>query len=397
MFSKRIIFIVESTFNLRDFKRFGIEILMNRGFCVEIWDLTSILNSKYWQNYIVPDPISIPNYRIFNSKKEALGALIHLDSRKDSVITIFNPKREAVFVFNYLEKNRINFGFLVLGAVPFNRMHFSHLDRLKNIICRPSHLTKKIFHRLINLSVKKYRANFFIIGGNTDKIKAKQSLHYCETSKLVSTHSFDYDNFLEEKQTTIDLINGEKYIVMLDEYNLFHPDNVQSGMPVNPKTYYKDLNNFFSNIEFFFGMPVIIAEHPRSESEKMKNSYGGRKRVNGKTLQLIMNAELVLAHASTALNYAVLCKKPVVFLTSSDYSFNYRNSINSFARTLSKIPIDVTDPSNILESFLEIDDKAYVRYKDLFIKSPNTEEKFVWEIFADFLYSEESIRKIDLD
>ena len=399
MMPKRIIFIVESTFNKRDFKRFGIEILMGRGFCVEIWDLTPFLNSNYYRNYRVPDPISISNYRIFSTKKEALRGLLDLDSKKDTVITMFNPKRKTVFVFNHLEKNKINFGFLVLGAIPSNRLRLSTLKRIKNQIMRPKYLIKNIFQRLMNLSIKKYVANFFIVGSDTDKIKAKQSGNYIETSKIVSAHTLDYDVYLEGKQTTAttNLITEEKYAVMLDEYNLYHPDNLQSGMPVNPKTYYKDLNKFFKSIEHFFGMPVIIAEHPRSNSEKMKNSYGGRKRVNGKTIQLIKNAELVLAHASTALNYAVLYNKPVVFLTSSDYSVNYRNSVNSFAKALSKTPIDVANPTNILTNYLEINDEAYKKYIDLFIKSSNTPQKFLWDIFADFIGNEESNRNQFID
>ena len=94
-------------------------------------------------------------------------------------------------------------------------------------------------------------------------------------------------------------------------------------------------------------------------------------------------------------DFAVLYKKPVVFLSSSDYSVNYKNSVHSFAKVLSKTPVDVSNPTNILTSFLEINDEAYKRYIDLFIKSPNTPQKFLWEIFADFIDSEESKRNPD--
>jgi hypothetical protein len=395
MIPKRIIFIVESTFNKRDFKRFGVEILMGRGFCVEIWDFTPFLNSNYYRNYTVPDQINFSSHRTFNTKKKAFNALFELDSKKDNVITVFNTNRKTVFVFNYLKKNEINFGLLVLGAIPSNRLRLPVFQKIKNIISRPKYSIKNIYQRLINFLIKKHIANFIIVGGDADKIKAIQSVNYNETSKLVSAHTFDYDDYLKEKQTTTNLINGEKYAVMLDEYNLYHPDNLLVGISVNPKTYYKDLNKFFTNIEHFFGMPVIIAEHPRSNSEKMKNSYGGRKRVFGKTIQLVKNAELVLAHSSTSLNYAVLYNKPVVFLSSSDYSVNYKNSVHSFAKVLSKTPVDVSNPTNILTSFLEINDEAYKRYIDLFIKSPNTPQKFLWEIFADFIDSEESKRNPD--
>jgi len=38
---KRIIFLVEMKFNFRDYQRFGIEILQQNGFSVEVWDMTN--------------------------------------------------------------------------------------------------------------------------------------------------------------------------------------------------------------------------------------------------------------------------------------------------------------------------------------------------------------------
>ena len=61
-----------------------------------------------------------------------------------------------------------------------------------------------------------------------------------------------------------------------------------------------------------------------------------------KTIHLIKNAEMVLTHASTALNFGVLYNKPIIFLTSNDYSITYKNSINFAAKALLKSPIDVS-------------------------------------------------------
>ena len=386
--TNRIIFIVETTFNKRDYKRFGVEILMDRGFCVEIWDFTPFNNLVYFKNYKVPDPILSSNFKTFYYKNEAFNALLELNNKKDIVIPFFNPKKNNEFLFDFLVKNSINFGFLLLGAIPSNSLQFSIVQKIKNNISNLKYSIKNIYQQLLDFSNKKYLANFFIVGGDADILKAYQSKSYSNSSKIISAHSFDFDVYLEEKKKQTKSIIKTEYIVMLDEYNLYHPDNLQTGMPVNNKTYYNDLNNFFEYLEQYFKINIVIAAHPRSHSKKMKNSYPGRKIFYGKTIQLIKNAKIVLAHASTALNFAILYRKPIFFLTSSDYSFNYKNSILKFSKSLSKTPIDVSSPENYKIDSLEINQDYYNNYIKLYIKSPNSPINFIWNIFGDFIKNE---------
>tara|TARA_B110000977_G_C11048323_1_gene481397 strand:- start:221 stop:1414 length:1194 start_codon:yes stop_codon:yes gene_type:complete len=390
MKSKRIIFIVETTFNKRDYKRYGVETLTSRGLYVEIWDFSYFLNSNYCKNYTVPDPISVSSCRIFNNKKEVLSVLLELDNKKDTIFSLFTVKRKTKFIFNYFVNNAINFGFLSLGVIPSIQFRLSILQRIKNNIKKPKYLFKIFYERLLNYSRKRYFANFFIVGGDVAKIKAKQSKYYNEKSIIINAHAFDYDLYLEEKKSVTKRILEGKYAVMLDEYNLYHPDNLISGSTVNPKTYYRDLNNFFKYLEDYYGIDIVIAAHPRSHSEKLENSYGGRKKVYGKTIHLIKNSEMVLTHASTALNFGVLYNKPIIFLTSNDYSITYKNSINFAAKALLKSPIDVSTAKFSKTNYLEINEESYKLFIKLFIKSPNTAEISLWNIFANFIESKEN-------
>ena len=54
---KKIIYFIESTFCQRDFERFGIEIMKDNGFCVEIWDFTPFISPETYNTIEVPDPI----------------------------------------------------------------------------------------------------------------------------------------------------------------------------------------------------------------------------------------------------------------------------------------------------------------------------------------------------
>ena len=387
MKSKRIIFIVETTFNKRDYKRFGVETLISRGLYVEIWDFSYFLNPNYIKNYTVPDPISETSFRKFNNKKEVSNVLLELDNKKDTIIAKFNVKRKTEFIFNYLVNNAVNFGFLSLGTIPSTQSRLSFFQRIKNNINRPKYLINNFYERLLKVSRKRYFANFFVVGGNVAKINAKQSEYFNEKSIIINAHAFDYDLYLEEEKLITNRILKGRYAVMLDEYNLYHPDNLVSGSTVNPKTYYRDLNNFFKYLEDYYKIDIVIAAHPRSHREKLENSYGGRKKVYGKTRQLIKNAEMVLTHSSTALNFAVLYYKPIIFLTSIDYSLTYKNSINWAAKALQKIPIDVSKAKFSKPNYLEINDESYKLFIELFIKSPNTLEISLWNTFANFIES----------
>ena len=53
----KIFFFVESTFNQRDYNRFGFEILKSHGYEVHVWDFSPLLVKKAYKQYKAPDPI----------------------------------------------------------------------------------------------------------------------------------------------------------------------------------------------------------------------------------------------------------------------------------------------------------------------------------------------------
>ncbi len=66
----RIIFIVEIRFNLRNYRRFGIELLKQNGFKVEVWDATPILNPKLFRDYVPPDIFEYNELVLFTKAEE---------------------------------------------------------------------------------------------------------------------------------------------------------------------------------------------------------------------------------------------------------------------------------------------------------------------------------------
>lgn len=383
----KIVFLVRSTFNKRNYDRYGVSILLGKGFNVEVWDLTPFLKPTHYKNYIPPDTINYKNHSIIHNKKEIMKLLWGL-AKNDYVVSMFSGvDRGNYFIFKYLTANSICFGFENSGTIPISIMRstITVTQKIRKHIRKPHILVGNLFNRFANSLYKIHPANFFIIGGSATMQIVKNMPSYGKKTDIINAHAFDYDLFLEEEKSFTETYKGVDYAVMLDQYNPYHVDNIDSGAAVDVNTYYTDLNNYFEIIEQNLGFDVVIAAHPSSHYENMENPFGGRKIIFGKTMKLVKNSKLVLTHSSTSVNFAILYKKPLLILTSSDYSIRYKWQINALAKSLSKIPVNIINCRNIPDGCLEIDKNSYEEFFELYIKSPGTPEKYLWEIFVDYI------------
>lgn len=121
-----------------------------------------------------------------------------------------------------------------------------------------------------------------------------------------------------ERNRQIPINTTDNYIVFLDQYLPYHSDCVLSNeKSLSPLEYYTSLNSFFSCVEAFWGIPVVIAAHPSANKYREKNPFAGRKIYYDQTAELVKASTLVLAHYTTAISYVVINKKPMILLTSN--------------------------------------------------------------------------------
>ena len=86
-----------------------------------------------------------------------------------------------------------------------------------------------------------------------------------------------------------------------------------------PKKYYKSLKKFFDLIEQNLNTKVIIATHPRSNYKNLNSFFGKRKTINyKKTNDFISRSLAVISYTSTAMNFAIIHNKPIIFYTSDE-------------------------------------------------------------------------------
>jgi hypothetical protein len=130
---------------------------------------------------------------------------------------------------------------------------------------------------------------------------------------------------------------------------------------------------------------VVIAAHPRANYDE--SLFEGRAIYRLATAELVRDTEFVLAHTSTAMSYAVLNGKPLVFIYTAGMAEAYEKwfirELRCFADYLDAPVYNVDEVREGREVALRPANRPrYERYKYNFLTSPLSEntptEEIVW-------------------
>lgn len=384
---KRIIFLTQSPFNLRDYNRFGIQLLEQNGFKVEVWDITELVYPQVVASYV---PVDLFDYesRITFCNKQELSVKLGLLSSDDFIMNMVSYNDKSLWVFRSLSKSPAEYGVFMANTSP------ASLQQKKRFIYYAKKILKDPFpnwERLVKCFFPKIPFSWFNIKPARLILAGGEHCLHCRYTadshtEIVWAHSLDYDFYLREKGL---LCQERPIAVFIDEYFPFHSDFIYARIssPILADTYYPMLNRFFSLIENQLNIKVVIAAHPRSDYGKHPDYFQGRTCVRGQTAKLIKESVVVVAHHGTALNYANLFHKPVIFLTSKEFENNRQGDfVKETARWFGKIPF-VADSGKPIDwnSELKVDDEFYNRYHRAYIKTENSEDLPFWQIFSNRL------------
>jgi len=397
---KKVIYFVFAPFCQRDYKRFGIEIMNNNGFLVEVWDFTPIIYPEAFQAVKPIDSIDISKhnyYKIYLRKTEAKQAIANL--KKDTIIISIAPgySFKTYFIYKELSKTNIPYCFFCSNAIPtYTKIKelYSGINKrsIDYFYCKLNSINLQRISEFIFKNISHYylpiKFSKFIFAGGSQSI-LNYNIPRSVDTKIVWCHTLDYDLYLDNiKAGFKKKLKSEKYVLFIDGYVPFHPDyffrNVKP--PTTPEIYYPILCNFFKYVEEKTGLKVIIAAHPRSKYEEHPDYFGGREVIRGKTRDLIRGCEFVLTHYSTSLNFAVLYKKPVIFITTNDLERSTidANYIYSYSWELKRTAYNIEQSYDIdWNKELIINQKIYNNYKEKYIKKNGSKEEYFWQIAAD--------------
>ncbi len=384
----RIIFLIENRFYSRDYQRFGIELLRNNGFCVEIWELWPILYPELLQSRNAQDMFYDEGLVGFNAKTDAYVRLSILSDR-DFVINLVSYNHGNLWVYKALSKSGADYAVMYANSLPMPAVNNKSLFKI---------LEENIRYLASFRRVNRWKSLYMNLPSWFNNIKSPRLIlaggdrcidnryPFDKNTEILNGHSFDYDLYLKYKDTPV---TERPIAVFLDEFLPFHPDYVFMGNKAfsAAEAYFPSLNGFFDLVEKETGLEVVIAAHPKSDYENRPDCFNGRRCIKGKTLDLVREAKLVLAHASTSLNIANLFYKPVIFITSLDLDKSYAGVyISEIAKWFGKKPININNDYQIdWDAELMCNKEKYEAYRKAYIKSSGSEVLPLWQIVANEL------------
>jgi hypothetical protein len=368
----------------RDMVRMGIEVLEKK-FDVHILDCTAWLMPEALATRVKTSLSRNNLYRV-NSLREFKAKIVN--ERKGYAIDYIGQfSIQAVLLFNELKKNGFKLIVLDSGATPTSELKVSFrtiIERLVRVF-RFTVLRQHINARMINLLLKilpDQKPDYALVAGDA----WKKNQRFISAHMKIPAHSFDYETYLQVKK--------EKprwdfdYAVYLDENITGHEDNYEIGLnhPATSKHYYPAFNKFMEEFEKTSGLKVMIAAYPsciRSECEKR---FNGRQVFFGETASLIRNAKLVFAHGTTSISFAVLWRRPLVFLTSNEIERSwYQPSIEIRRKILSATIVNIDNNDSVIDmkKWVNLKDGLYKRYEETYLRSKESSELSLWDIFSN--------------
>lgn len=379
---KEIIYIVNYPLSELSFKREGIQNWINHGWHVKIFDITRLIYPKFWNN-IKKDKFYV------NFKRVTIFKNI-----KDILFIINNFQEKVLFVDNigwsdHERKIRATaraHGLILsisAGTIPKPKNSKSYIKLLRLIIYNPLAFIGKLFgfyKTLVkNYYIKKNYSDFLVVSGRKSLLGVNK-----KKTKIIKAHNYDYDVFLQKSQ--IKSKKKSNSLVFLDENTPYY---LRSGLKSykSSKKYFKTINFGLSQIAKSLKLKIKIAVHPKSDHAVNLNKYKYPIFKN-KTFELIRNADVVVAHSSTSVQWAIIMKKPILFLISEEIPNT--KLIDSYASILGKKVINLDNISKIRDfnNYLHVDNVKYEKFIKDYIKLKGSPKKLSSDIIIEHLEKE---------
>lgn len=212
------------------------------------------------------------------------------------------------------------------------------------------------------------------------------------TVKMVMGHTQDYSNALLDQielKTKHVAVNACAEVIYLDQGWPAFPIDPGFGIPntLTKNIWYPALNRFFNFLEKSQNTRIRIAGHYKTNYDFEEPLFEMRDVLYGHTKSLIRNCGFVIACYSTSISYAVIFRKPIIFIYTDEYQSNSHGMRHIFglAAMLGKKPINIEHFSDSISEYLEIDEDRYGYYERTVLTSGVSRRPNVQIILEDVM------------
>lgn len=385
---RKVVYLLDQPFDLRNLQRFGVQRWIDRGWQVEVWDLTPLVHPLGWRTFVEGDRATAPFAGHFLIETRG-----HLDERFrqsgpiDYYIDFSGERLDGVRAKLRLRRQGAKRVVCSLGSLPtLGAPLAGWLGGLWAVF----KLGPRVFGRRIAAAV---RHLVVARGASPDVLVVSGTRSLGLVSQwpgrdVIRAHNFDYDLHLQER---LDVPSTSAGVVFLDQDFCFHPDYAYDDIPVwaTPEQYLPTIRRALETVGSVFTVPVRIAAHPRSDyARNAPGCFGEIPIDRANTALLIRDCLAVVCHSSAAIQQAVLFDKPAIFVTTDELERSPAGpAIALFANELGKTAINLNRDLDDVDwrAELKIDRQKYDEYRRRYIKLDGSPERPLWDIVIDHL------------
>ncbi|MBT3553019.1 MAG: hypothetical protein HOO19_13995 [Rhodospirillaceae bacterium] len=386
-----VLFVVEAALSRRNFERLGVACMVERDNRVTVVDVADVTMASITHNrdhYGSYEGFEILVARSPKDLWEFLKTISHVD-----LIFCYlgggNVTADNYSAHKFIA--RLNAPYLIVfsNAFPgwqrYRGEAGAFWTRIRDIAGRLGEirLLNSIIARLPPRLLGVRAPRFLVVGGDSC---AGFGTLVDPSTEYIRAHAMDFESYLEVEAAEY---SETETAVFIDEFLPFHPDLSMMGVgaPMEAEPYFACLRALFDRIEDELGLRVVIAACPHADYDKREDDFfGGREVIFSKTAELVAKSRMVIAHRSTAINFAVLFRKPVMITaTRETYEHNSQTPfLDAVAGSLGQTIQFFNQAGDVdLASSYEMDEGIYQQFVEDYIKSKISPSAPFWDLVVN--------------
>ncbi len=373
---RKIIYLAFAPLTERIAREWYVDFLVANGHAVEFWNLAPFLEGIQGGQGLKNADYA----RTFFSLDEFKKSISAPENRGAVCVMLMGYGERFIPIYRLASKSGCRMVYLAVAYQPEGAAQI--WKRRALLLSDPSKFATRLYHRLkASLYTRLGLVRpYDVVFSPSPKIAATKF----HAKKIVPVNSINYDRYIEATKSP-DLDVPRPYVVFLDIFHAFQADLTFLKVPsVEPERYYSSLNRFFDLVERKYGIAVVIAAHPKAHYSPER--FNGRAIYYGQTPSLVKNCEFVISHHSTSIGFAVLARKPAIFVYTQQMLDLYRHQqvsdITEMATYLASPAYNadlIGSPEQI--ELPEVNASRYDAYKYEFLTTPESEHMAAQDVF----------------